>query len=53
VIKLLFLPFNVQCDTKKATSLLNYTGVYFEIDVWIPELKLGFEYQDKHHFTST
>lgn len=44
------------------------TGEFLEIDVWIPSLKLGFEYQvhqlssthgmlillqDKHHYTST
>jgi len=52
-IELLFSQFQIEGDARKATSLCNSSGGYFEIDLWIPDLKLGFEYQDKHHYTST
>jgi hypothetical protein len=28
------------------------TGHYLELDVWVPNLKLAFEFQDAYHYTS-
>jgi len=53
IIQLLFSLHQIHADVKRATSLLNSHGEYFEVDVWIPDLKLGFEYQDKHHYATT
>jgi len=53
IIELLFSQFQITCDVRKATSLRYPTGTYFEIDIWIPDLNLGFEYQEKHHYGST
>jgi hypothetical protein len=41
----------VKANARKAAGLLNPdTGDYYEVDLFLPELKLGFEYQEQHHF---
>jgi len=33
--------------------LFMFVGETLEVDIWIPELNIGFEYQDKYHYIST
>lgn len=37
----------------EAGLLIPETGEYFELDIYLPSLKLAFEYQEKHHYTSS
>jgi hypothetical protein len=45
VVKLLFPQVDIWSDAKKTVELSNVAGLYLEVDVWIPDIKLGFEYQ--------
>lgn len=52
-IKSLF-PNEYNTVNSRKKSFLKYpSGVYFEIDVWIPKLNLCFEFQDTYHYVTT
>eukprot|EP00026_Physarum_polycephalum_P000538 Phypoly_transcript_00539.p1 GENE.Phypoly_transcript_00539~~Phypoly_transcript_00539.p1 ORF type:complete len:959 (+),score=132.38 Phypoly_transcript_00539:57-2933(+) len=38
---------------KKANLKYPSSGTYLELDVWIPDLNLSFEFQDTYHYTTT
>eukprot|EP00026_Physarum_polycephalum_P002139 Phypoly_transcript_02143.p1 GENE.Phypoly_transcript_02143~~Phypoly_transcript_02143.p1 ORF type:complete len:817 (+),score=78.77 Phypoly_transcript_02143:221-2671(+) len=41
-------------NARKRASFKNpITGWFFEVDVWIPRLHLGFEFQDPYHYSTT
>jgi len=48
----IFENFEVIEDFKN-TEISKKAGLSVEIDIFIPELKLGFEYQGEHHFEET
>eukprot|EP00026_Physarum_polycephalum_P000635 Phypoly_transcript_00636.p1 GENE.Phypoly_transcript_00636~~Phypoly_transcript_00636.p1 ORF type:complete len:901 (-),score=99.66 Phypoly_transcript_00636:59-2761(-) len=49
----LFPHENILTDERKETHIKNpHTGKYLELDVWIPNLKLCFEFQDAYHYVS-
>ncbi len=69
VVVSLFPSTKITFNSRRDTNIKSpFTGNLLEIDIWIPELRLGFEYQvnkkllfvgvliygqDKHHFIST
>jgi hypothetical protein len=43
-------------NARKESGMVKYTNgvkTYHELDIWIPGLNLGYEYQDKHHYVTT
>eukprot|EP00026_Physarum_polycephalum_P001959 Phypoly_transcript_01963.p1 GENE.Phypoly_transcript_01963~~Phypoly_transcript_01963.p1 ORF type:complete len:985 (-),score=156.37 Phypoly_transcript_01963:23-2977(-) len=45
---------NILSNAKKDVAIKNpETGIYLEIDVWIPNLNLCFEFQDAYHYATT
>eukprot|EP00026_Physarum_polycephalum_P001044 Phypoly_transcript_01045.p1 GENE.Phypoly_transcript_01045~~Phypoly_transcript_01045.p1 ORF type:complete len:1215 (-),score=190.78 Phypoly_transcript_01045:36-3680(-) len=45
---------NVKKNVRKEASIKNpHTGGYLEVDVWYPDLKICFEYQDDYHYQPT
>ena len=41
-------------NARKESQIRSPSSDYFlELDVWIPTLNLGFEFQDEHHFMTT
>jgi len=47
-------PVTILHNARKIVNIINpITGSPLEIDIYIPRLKLGFEYQDQHHYIST
>eukprot|EP00026_Physarum_polycephalum_P003234 Phypoly_transcript_03244.p1 GENE.Phypoly_transcript_03244~~Phypoly_transcript_03244.p1 ORF type:complete len:742 (+),score=88.29 Phypoly_transcript_03244:221-2446(+) len=53
-VKTLFPNVKVHDNVRKSSSLLHIsTGAYLELDIWIPEYSLCFEYQDPYHYVTT
>ena len=49
VVSRVFNGHKIVFNARKVANIINpLTKSYFELDVWIPELKLGFEYQVQH-----
>eukprot|EP00026_Physarum_polycephalum_P002670 Phypoly_transcript_02678.p1 GENE.Phypoly_transcript_02678~~Phypoly_transcript_02678.p1 ORF type:complete len:822 (+),score=110.18 Phypoly_transcript_02678:190-2655(+) len=45
---------NIKCNVRKEASIVNpETSRFVELDVWIPDLSIGFEFQDAHHYSTT
>eukprot|EP00026_Physarum_polycephalum_P001243 Phypoly_transcript_01244.p1 GENE.Phypoly_transcript_01244~~Phypoly_transcript_01244.p1 ORF type:complete len:1086 (+),score=113.52 Phypoly_transcript_01244:74-3331(+) len=54
VLHKLFPGLNVFVNTRKETSITNpSTGYFLELDLWIPDLNLCFEFQDAYHYAAT
>eukprot|EP00026_Physarum_polycephalum_P001003 Phypoly_transcript_01004.p1 GENE.Phypoly_transcript_01004~~Phypoly_transcript_01004.p1 ORF type:complete len:1224 (-),score=188.92 Phypoly_transcript_01004:75-3746(-) len=54
VVRSLFKGYNVQKNVRKEGLVRNpTTGSFLEIDVWVPDLRICFEFQDVYHYTST
>lgn len=46
-------PLTIHCNVRKSANMQHpLTGEPMELDVYLPELNLAFEYQDSHHYTS-
>eukprot|EP00026_Physarum_polycephalum_P001929 Phypoly_transcript_01932.p1 GENE.Phypoly_transcript_01932~~Phypoly_transcript_01932.p1 ORF type:complete len:927 (+),score=132.48 Phypoly_transcript_01932:220-3000(+) len=53
-LRSLFSERDILTRQRKATQIQSTkSGKFLELDAWIPELKLGFEYQDPHHYVTT
>lgn len=52
ILSKLFPKEEVIYNARKVVQVMSAARNYLEIDVWFPRLKLGFEYQEKHHYMS-
>eukprot|EP00026_Physarum_polycephalum_P002439 Phypoly_transcript_02445.p1 GENE.Phypoly_transcript_02445~~Phypoly_transcript_02445.p1 ORF type:complete len:904 (+),score=143.32 Phypoly_transcript_02445:44-2755(+) len=53
-VNAIFSSPNLIKEARKQVSIKHpLTGQYLEVDVWYPDLKLCFEYQDDHHYQPT
>eukprot|EP00026_Physarum_polycephalum_P001478 Phypoly_transcript_01480.p1 GENE.Phypoly_transcript_01480~~Phypoly_transcript_01480.p1 ORF type:complete len:1080 (+),score=145.14 Phypoly_transcript_01480:111-3350(+) len=51
LLRKLFAGKNIQENVRKQSAITNpHTGHPLEIDIWIPDLNLCFEFQDPHHY---
>eukprot|EP00026_Physarum_polycephalum_P000668 Phypoly_transcript_00669.p1 GENE.Phypoly_transcript_00669~~Phypoly_transcript_00669.p1 ORF type:complete len:889 (+),score=100.09 Phypoly_transcript_00669:213-2879(+) len=49
-----FPAVTVYSNVRKDGQFINpHTGSFLELDLWVPDLSLGFEFQDAHHYVST
>eukprot|EP00026_Physarum_polycephalum_P001040 Phypoly_transcript_01041.p1 GENE.Phypoly_transcript_01041~~Phypoly_transcript_01041.p1 ORF type:complete len:1163 (+),score=140.56 Phypoly_transcript_01041:229-3717(+) len=54
IVRKLFPGANIITNARKEANFVDPdTGHYFELDVWIPDFNLSFEFQDAYHYTST
>jgi hypothetical protein len=46
------IKFNVRREAGMARPATNNPNItaYWELDVWVPSLNIGFEFQDAHHY---
>eukprot|EP00026_Physarum_polycephalum_P001930 Phypoly_transcript_01933.p1 GENE.Phypoly_transcript_01933~~Phypoly_transcript_01933.p1 ORF type:complete len:924 (+),score=109.23 Phypoly_transcript_01933:169-2940(+) len=52
VVRKLFPNHSISVNARKEASI-KYERGYLELDIWIPEIQLGFEFQDSYHYFST
>eukprot|EP00026_Physarum_polycephalum_P001092 Phypoly_transcript_01093.p1 GENE.Phypoly_transcript_01093~~Phypoly_transcript_01093.p1 ORF type:complete len:1197 (+),score=192.21 Phypoly_transcript_01093:78-3668(+) len=50
----LFVGENIVTNVRREAEIVNpSTGLFLELDIWIPSLKICFEFQDLHHYDTT
>lgn len=53
LLRRLFSNQSILVNVRKQTNLQDFTNSQFlELDLWIPNFKLCFEFQDRHHYES-
>eukprot|EP00026_Physarum_polycephalum_P001228 Phypoly_transcript_01229.p1 GENE.Phypoly_transcript_01229~~Phypoly_transcript_01229.p1 ORF type:complete len:1158 (+),score=134.52 Phypoly_transcript_01229:34-3507(+) len=53
-VRLIFPNAKIYVESKKQSNIkYPTTGQYLELDVYIPELNISFEFQDAYHYTTT
>eukprot|EP00026_Physarum_polycephalum_P003145 Phypoly_transcript_03154.p1 GENE.Phypoly_transcript_03154~~Phypoly_transcript_03154.p1 ORF type:complete len:822 (-),score=127.19 Phypoly_transcript_03154:90-2411(-) len=50
IIRTLFPEATIETNLRARHGIVGDAGVSLELDVYLPDYKLGFEYQDPHHF---
>eukprot|EP00026_Physarum_polycephalum_P004013 Phypoly_transcript_04030.p1 GENE.Phypoly_transcript_04030~~Phypoly_transcript_04030.p1 ORF type:complete len:625 (+),score=47.65 Phypoly_transcript_04030:223-2097(+) len=54
VVRTIFPNQEILVNTRKSASILNATsGKYVELDIFVPNLRLCFEFQDVYHYSTT
>eukprot|EP00026_Physarum_polycephalum_P003023 Phypoly_transcript_03032.p1 GENE.Phypoly_transcript_03032~~Phypoly_transcript_03032.p1 ORF type:complete len:830 (+),score=97.20 Phypoly_transcript_03032:47-2536(+) len=53
VVQDLFDGKNILHNIRKEAGIKSQAEEFYEIDIWIPEVNLYFEYQEGHHYTTT
>eukprot|EP00026_Physarum_polycephalum_P001510 Phypoly_transcript_01512.p1 GENE.Phypoly_transcript_01512~~Phypoly_transcript_01512.p1 ORF type:complete len:1104 (+),score=195.39 Phypoly_transcript_01512:246-3314(+) len=54
IIRAIFPPgVKIETNARAVHGIVNANGSPMEIDVYLPDYKLGFEYQDPHHYFHT
>eukprot|EP00026_Physarum_polycephalum_P015495 Phypoly_transcript_16194.p1 GENE.Phypoly_transcript_16194~~Phypoly_transcript_16194.p1 ORF type:complete len:226 (+),score=10.75 Phypoly_transcript_16194:114-791(+) len=54
IVQQLFPNINIITNSKEGSSLKSVsTGKFVELDVWVPDHHLCFEFQDTYHYTTT
>eukprot|EP00026_Physarum_polycephalum_P000804 Phypoly_transcript_00805.p1 GENE.Phypoly_transcript_00805~~Phypoly_transcript_00805.p1 ORF type:complete len:823 (+),score=101.61 Phypoly_transcript_00805:1404-3872(+) len=49
----LFKGENIQVNVRKDAKIKNTTGSLLELDLWLPNLQLCFEFQDPYHYVTS
>eukprot|EP00026_Physarum_polycephalum_P003383 Phypoly_transcript_03394.p1 GENE.Phypoly_transcript_03394~~Phypoly_transcript_03394.p1 ORF type:complete len:728 (+),score=54.40 Phypoly_transcript_03394:224-2407(+) len=44
---------HIQVNARKSSSFRYSPGVYMELDIWIPNYQICFEFQDPYHYVTT
>eukprot|EP00026_Physarum_polycephalum_P001724 Phypoly_transcript_01726.p1 GENE.Phypoly_transcript_01726~~Phypoly_transcript_01726.p1 ORF type:complete len:978 (+),score=124.21 Phypoly_transcript_01726:128-3061(+) len=52
-LKQLFPVAQTHVNSRKKSNIKFSTGTYLELDIWIPEHQLAFEFQDAYHYVTT
>lgn len=50
VVRSFFPDEEIRRNTKEASGIVSSKGTFLEVDIFLPRLHLGFEYQDPHHY---